>query len=251
MVYQLTPDIYRLQVPFSNIYTSIFLVRTPAGTVVYDTATYGSDISKYLVPALQELNIEGPCAVFVSHNHGDHAGGLAAFHALYPDVPVFAGSEACKERMDADVTVLCDGMTVGADLMAVHIPGHTLDAFGLYDRRTKTLISGDCLQAYGIYGKGKWGTSISCIGEHLSALNRLEQLDIEALYTAHDYEPCGNSAIGKEAVQNYILQCRKALQELQEFAKNNPELSAEELSESYAKTTGLPTPPPKTFCAIK
>lgn len=247
MILKLTDQIYRLQIPFSNIYTCMFLICTPVGTVVYDTGTYASDISNYLVPALQELNMGTPCCVVVSHNHGDHAGGLAAFHELYPEATICAGSEACKERVDGEVQVLCDGMELCAVLKVVHIPGHTLDTLGIYDSRTKALISGDCLQAYGIYGKGKWGTSIAYPRAHLEALDRLENMDIQALYTAHHYEPCGNSAEGKEHVQNYILQCRKALKDIREYVRTHPETGLEELNEGYAAQTGLPIPPTKSF----
>ena len=250
MIIKLTTDIYRLQIPFSNIYTCMFLIRTAEGTVVYDTGTYGSDISNYLVPALQELGMEKPAAVVLSHNHGDHAGGLAAFHELYPAATIYAGSEACKERVDGPVQVLRDG-EVFCNLRAVHVPGHTLDCIGIYDSRTKTLLSADCLQAYGIYGKGKWGTSIAYPQAHLEALDRLEKMDIQALYTAHHYEPRGNSAEGKENVQNYILQCRNALKDIREFVAAHPELPTEELNEHYAAKTGLPIPPTKSFTPYK
>lgn len=249
MIYQLTPDIYRLQIPFSNIYTCMFLIRTPEGMVVYDTGTYSSDIPNYLVPALQELG--RPCAVVVSHNHGDHAGGLRAFHGQFPDAPIYAGSEACKERVDTEVRVLTNGEKLLGVLKAVHIPGHTADALGLYDSRTNTLISGDCLQAYGIYGKGKWGTSIPYPAAHLDALKRLESMDIEALYTAHDYEPHGNCAVGNAAVQAYMQSCRQALADIRAYAQVHPGASSEDQATGYAEATGLPIPPAKTFEAIK
>ena len=245
MITQLTPDIYRLQIPFSDIYTCIFLIRTSAGIVVYDTATYSSDIPKYLIPALQELG--APCCVVVSHNHGDHAGGLAAFHEQYPHVPVFAGSEACAERFGGSVKVLGHGDAIAPHLTVVAIPGHTQDAIGMFDDRTNTLISGDCLQAYGIYGKGKWGTSIPYRTEHLQALDRLEQMGIGQLYTAHHYEPWGNSAVGSTAVAAYIEACRQALADLCRYMEAHPEETPEQQAAGYAAATGLPEPPAKTM----
>lgn len=250
MICKLTTDIYRLQIPFSNIYTSIFLIRTPEGTVVYDTGTYASDISKYLTPALQELGLDRPCAVVVSHNHGDHAGGLSAFHEHFPDTPIYAGSEACAERVDAQVNVLRDDEALCGVLKAIHIPGHTADAVGLYDNRTKTLISGDCLQVYGIYGKGKWGTSIPFAEAHFEAINRLKAMDIERLYAAHHYEPYGNEAVGGETVKKYLCKCQQALTELKAYASAHPGRTPEELAEGYAKETDLPVPPAKTFAAF-
>lgn len=250
MIYQLTPDIYRLQIPFSNIYTCIFLIRTPEGTVAYDTATYATDISDYLVPALEELGLGKPCAVVISHNHGDHAGGLVAFHDYFPDASIYAGSEACGERVNKPVHVLTDGEKHWGVLKAVHIPGHTADAFGIYDERTKSLVSGDCLQAYGIYGKGKWGSNIGYPFEYLDALSRLEAMDIQNLYAAHHYEPYGNEALHSENVKNYIRKCRQALTDIEAYVATHPGQTPEELAEAYAKETGLPIVPAKSFAAL-
>ena len=174
---------------------------------------------------------------------------MIAFHELYPNASIYAGSEACKERVDAPVQVLKDG-DLFFGLRAVHIPGHTSDCTGIYDDRSKTLLSADCLQAYGIYGKGKWGTSIPLREDHLKALERLKTMDIEALYTAHDYEPLGNSAVGTQQVAEYIEKCRQAIFDLHAFVKNHPELQLEEYGPAYAEETGMPIPPDKTFAAI-
>ena len=41
------------------------------------------------------------------------------------------------------------------------VTGHASDCAALYDRKTKTLISGDCLQLFGVFGSGAWGANIS------------------------------------------------------------------------------------------
>ena len=50
------PHIHRLEVPFLDIYTTVFLVETEEGIVVFDTATYPEDMDTYLVPALRAWN---------------------------------------------------------------------------------------------------------------------------------------------------------------------------------------------------
>ena len=37
-------DIYRLVVPFENLYTSVFLMRTNQGNALVDCATYAKDV---------------------------------------------------------------------------------------------------------------------------------------------------------------------------------------------------------------
>ena len=41
---EIRPDIFRLTIPFEDIYTTVFFIRTAAGYLLFDTATYDSDI---------------------------------------------------------------------------------------------------------------------------------------------------------------------------------------------------------------
>ena len=76
----ITPDVTRIRIPFLDVYTSVFLIGTEAGYLLFDTATYPTDIAEHLLPALSSLGIrrEALAAVLISHPHRDHAGGLAA-----------------------------------------------------------------------------------------------------------------------------------------------------------------------------
>jgi len=246
------PHIHRLVVPFLDIYTTIFLVETEEGTVVYDTATYPEDMDNWLVPALRELGVEKPVWVVISHNHRDHAGGLARFAQLYPNTPIAAGSEACGERVPGrTVRVLSDGETLVGPLKAVTVPGHTADCVGILDTRTGTLLSGDGLQLYGIYGSGAWGANISLIPEHIAAGEKLKTLDIQTVLASHNYHPRDWRADGKEAVADYIDQCAKALKDIRRYAMQYPELDEQEVAERYNAQSGLPTVSPRIFKAAR
>ncbi|MBR4888035.1 MAG: MBL fold metallo-hydrolase [Clostridia bacterium] len=249
----LTPYITRLTVPFLDIYTTIFVVKTEQGAVVFDTATYPEDMDTYLVPALEKLGIgaEDLKYVVLSHNHRDHAGGLARFAELFPGAAVAAGSRACEERIpDRNVTVLKEGDTLLDVLQVVALPGHTADCIGLLDTRTGTLLSGDGLQLFGIYGSGAWGANISYIKEHLALGKTLGEKKISVIAASHDYHPCGWKAEG-EAVGPYIAECAAALRAVADFARANPDDSNEELAARYNASSGLPTVGAHVFAAVR
>lgn len=243
-VQKLTPYIHRLKVPFYNIYTSIFLVRADDGIVVFDTAACSEDIDTYLLPALKQLDIrtgEVKYAV-ISHNHGDHAGGLSRFTECFPLARICAGSSACEARIKGTkVRCLSDGETLCGPLKAVAIPGHTADCVGILDTRTNSLLSGDGLQACGIYSTEKWGTNITMPTEHLAALEKLRGLELQSLYTAHDYHPCGNEALGRQAIGKYLDRCALALYDIRDFLASQPKRDAEAAAEAYNAVSGLPT----------
>lgn len=240
---KITPDIHRLVVPFLDIYTTVLFVNTPEGTVLFDTATYPEDIDKYIVPAMNELGITANELkyVVISHNHRDHAGGLARFAELYPNTVICAGSANCGERVPGrEIKVLAEGDTLAGVLTAFSMPGHTSDCVGIFDTRTKTLLSGDALQLYGIYGSGAWGANISLIEEHIELGKRLHERDIAAIVASHDYHPCGWRAEGKAEVDRYIDECVGALYDIRDFMSAYLQLDDEGLAEMY-NTGKLPT----------
>lgn len=248
------PNIYRLIVPFLDIYTTVFILRTGEGAVLFDTATYASDVDGYIVPALQELGISARELkyVVISHNHRDHAGGLERFAQLYPDTSIAAGSDRCAERVPGrEVRVVRDGQTLLGALRVVAIPGHTDDCVGIVDTETKTLLSGDGLQLYGIYGSGPWGANIRLVAEHLEAGRRLKEMEIETVIACHDYHPCDYRADGRAAVARYVDECANALYAIRAFAEAHPALTDAERAERYNAQSGLPTVAPSVFAAVR
>ena len=122
----------------------------------------------------------------------------------------------------------------------VEIPGHTADAVGLLDTRPGTLLTGDGLQVFGIYGSGNWGANIGLPMEHLAALERIRALAPAAIYASHDYYPCGNRACTPADVARYTYLCAAALHHIRGFIAAHPELDNAALSALYNETTGLP-----------
>ena len=131
-----TDGIYRLRVPFDNIYTSVFLIIANEKRILVDCATTSDDVDGYIVPALTELGytLSDVDIIVISHKHGDHAGGIERVKALAPEIEVVKGVEV----------VLADGISTYS------LAGHTVDCIGVLDERTATLITADGLQGAGV-----------------------------------------------------------------------------------------------------
>ncbi len=207
-------NIIRITTPFSDIFTTVYIIKTQAGVLVFDTASYDSDIDDYIVPVLAENGISGDDIkyVFISHEHGDHAGGLRRFLEKYPNVCIVSSSAALKEEFCGYSYILpSDGEMILGTLEIVTIPGHTEDGCAILDKRTNTLITGDCLQCFGVYGPGAWATNVCYPAAYFDALDKISKMQIDTILGAHDYHPCGYKACGHDEVEKYITVCRDAV----------------------------------------
>lgn len=124
--YKEANNIYRLKVPFENLYTSVFLLKTKERNILVDCATTDKDVEEYILPALEnsEISIENIHYLILTHRHGDHAGGKEKLLQLNPCIKPI--TEACKNFSDG--ITLCE------------LKGHTLDCIGVFDERSGTLI---------------------------------------------------------------------------------------------------------------
>lgn len=240
---EVVPDIFRLTVPFMDVYTTVFFVKLPEGVVLFDTATYSEDVEQYILPAMSELGIEEEMLkyVFVSHHHGDHAGGLERLMNRLPDACIVAGSRVLEEKYQHYASLIPkEGDTLLDELQIVMIPGHTDQAMALLDTRTGTLLTGDCLQLYGLYGSGEWGANISYPKEHLAAIEKLHSLPINTIIASHEYHTLGYLAKGKEEIHRYLDECAEALMKMKAFLLEHPQMSDHEIAVLYNETFHLP-----------
>ena len=89
-------------------------------------------------------------AIWATHHHHDHVGGVAALRAAHPDIEVVAG-ERDADRIHGVTRRLADAETVTLGNLvarAIHNPGHTLGAisFHVHDAvfTGDTLFGGGC-----------------------------------------------------------------------------------------------------------
>lgn len=241
-IFKVNEDIYGIKTAYKDIFTTVYAVKTPKGSLLFDAASFDEDITDNIIPMLNSLGINDLKYVFISHNHKDHAGGLGELLKHFPDVEILSRSPELKEKYAGfKVTALNDGDMILDDLFVVTIPGHTTDSAGIYDRRTKTLISGDSLQLYGIFGSGKWASNINYPSKHLKALDKLRRTDIEKICTAHNYHPLGQIYSGKDDVSKAIDYCIEPLENIIRLIDANPGMNDEEITVLYNKTGNLPT----------
>lgn len=240
---KITENIHRTTVPYKDIFTTLYTIRTPQGVVLFDAASYDNDARDYIAPFLEAVGVteQELKYVFISHNHTDHAGGLTGFLALYPNVTVLSRSpKLAEQHADAKVVSMEDGQMLMDVLRVVTIPGHTKDCAALLDTRTKTLVSGDCLQSYGIRGSGTWAANIMHPALHVEAVEKVRKLDIEQIVTAHDYDPQGYRADGREAVVKNLDACIEPLRNMQKLILAYPELDDVALQAKYNYDPALP-----------
>ena len=127
MFVQEAEGLYRLRVPFENIATSVFLLRTPAGPVLYDCATTAEDVENVILPALNQLGI-APAqlhALVLSHAHGDHCGGMSALARYAPQMCILGQA---PEKYAAAVQALMIGNSMKSDVL----PALEAGAWGVF-----------------------------------------------------------------------------------------------------------------------
>ena len=246
-------NIYRIITPYKDIYTTVTVILTPCGAVIFDTASYREDVEKTILPALEALRVreEDLKYIVISHDHGDHAGGLEWMAEAFPKAGILSRSAALREKYGTVVRCPEDGEQILDTLQIVAVPGHSADSLCLLDTVTGTLISGDSLQLYGIYGSGAWGANVGMPVEHLEAIEKLRKMPVQRILASHDYHPFGWLAEGGEAVAKYLDACPEALCKILDAVTSHPEMEVEALAEAYNTTSGLPTVSVRVFKALR
>ncbi len=204
------PDVYQLNIGATNI---ILIVEEQLTLI--DTGLPGSvnKIKKFidsLGRSLEEISL-----IIITHNHIDHAGGLAdlkkltdtrvAAHkddlndtenqAAYPGfirrllrIPSVANLHSNFVLQPADVDIHLEGGEVLkplGGLEVIHTPGHTIGSISLYSPKHKLLVVGDAMTRK---GKNPWLPHKSVSSDFqkaIESIDKLADLDISALCVGH------------------------------------------------------------------
>ena len=229
MFVQEADGLYRLRVPFENIATSVFLLRTPAGPVLYDCATTAEDVENVILPALNQLGI-APAqlhALVLSHAHGDHCGGMTALARYAPQMCILGQA---PEKYAAAVQALKDQDLLFGSILAIHLPGHTSDCMGLYDRRTHTLLTADALQWRGI---GRYGCAVTYPQDYIGTIEKIRNLEPHRILASHQYVPCGEKAEGAREISRCLDSCLETLREIEAFVTERHAVDAGKITEAF------------------
>lgn len=243
-IVKLNENVYCITTDYKDIFTSVYVIKTNDGVMLFDSASYDCDIDDTILPALKEIDVENDLKyVFISHAHSDHWGGLKRLMHFYPDITIISRREGIEEIYGSYKIIKPKQDDIFLKVLkVVPIVGHTPDSAGILDLRDNTLISGDCLQMYGIFGSGKWCSNIRFAKQHLKEIEKLRGMEIENVFTAHDYHPMGKRfCYGKIAVQKVLDNCIAPLNDIKELILSNPTLSDEEICALFNQKENIPT----------
>lgn len=196
---KLIDNIYRICVPFENIYTSVFVIKCGEKNIVFDCATTEADVKEYIYPELKNADI-APDLIVVSHSHSDHSGGLKALCTYYPNVKTAMFSEQLKEEAP-NSRLLEDGEELYGVLKILNLKGHSEDSLAVLDKRSNTVITFDCVQLEGV---GQYRSGIGNAEKYEKSLERIKNTGAENLIASHEYDPLGSTAYGRNAVEAYL-----------------------------------------------
>ena len=166
----------------------IWLVTTNEGSIVIDPGE-SSNVINYLDNNQLDLN-----AIFITHHHLDHTGGIDEITSYYP-VNVYGpinNVETINKRLkDGDRVSI-----IGIDFEIIEIPGHTLDHIAYFSENNGNpiLFCGDTLFAAGC-GRVFEGT----FEQMYESIIKLKNLPINTkIYCGHEYT-LSNLEFAKEA----------------------------------------------------
>ncbi|MBQ8005272.1 MAG: MBL fold metallo-hydrolase [Clostridia bacterium] len=227
-------DIYRLEVPFEDIYTAVFLLRTKEGDILLDCATNKHDVENIIIPALRDIG-SLPKYLICTHSHGDHMGGLPFMMSYYKDVTaMFCSREAFRKHSEWGERIIIpnNGDKIFSSIEIISLPGHSEDSIGLLDVNTKTLLSGDSIQLGGV---GRYGTGVENGEKYRKTLQKIISMDVENLVASHEYYPLGSIAFGKDNVERFVRESAFFAENIKAFAKQNSAVDCSEIALLYNK----------------
>lgn len=222
-------DIYLLKVPFSIVWTGVILIKGDKNFLI-DSGVATAE--KYIIPALDKLGMKLSDIDYLlnTHCHGDHIschyeivnnyGTKVAAYEKTAKILENPAENAVRIRMrfpkyspkpqlwlkgvKTDV-ILKDGEILENRLKVIHTPGHDVDCVCWYDIPSKTIISGDSIQANGTPTQGIG--FYQSLDNYKQSLHKLRNEDVENIICGHDYDGIGWFIHGKKHVTECFDYC--------------------------------------------
>ncbi len=154
-----------------------------------------------VISAIKKFNVKNLNRIILTHCHHDHTGAtneiVAAtgakvyIHEADADLlgnDLFVGArifgDSCPAIKADSLLKESDKVDLGSNVLEVlHTPGHTPGCICLYERKTKSLFSGDTIFPHGNIGRTdlKGGD----MDKLVKSIKRLTDLDVSVLYPGH------------------------------------------------------------------
>jgi glyoxylase-like metal-dependent hydrolase (beta-lactamase superfamily II) len=186
-------DWHRVDLDFVAVY---LLVRNGEVAVV-DTGTPGSAAA--VEAGLKAAGLSWPSVkhVILTHQHQDHAGGLAE---IVPQISatLYAGTDdvAAIDAAGKQIQPVKDGDDVFG-LQMIGTPGHTLGHVSIFEPATGVLVAGDALRNQNVL-EGSAPQYTADAAQAAASVKKLAGLDVRAILPGHG-KPITSGA--KEALQ--------------------------------------------------
>ncbi len=198
MLEKLSDGIYRICIPFDDIYTTAFVLVTDDAVAVIDSGESAHDAEKYIIPELNSLE-KDVRYIIATHSHSDHSGGEKRLVEEYKSATRVNFSKASPFK---------DGDILLSRFKLISARGHSDDGLMIFDTHSDVLITGDALQQRGI---SKYRGGVTNPEEYLKDIERVRSLSPSILIASHDYDPFGYIARGKDEIEALLKECISAI----------------------------------------